>query len=117
MESGDLRYLLMGALAELRDRTERMASDLVEKGRKAEGRERKSEASGERLISKEMPSIEELADTVSRTVEKFLGQMGLVTKSDMESLERRMRSLERKLDRVGEPAKKPRAAKKPKQPA
>jgi polyhydroxyalkanoate synthesis regulator phasin len=64
------------------------------------------------LVDREILSLEEITDVISRTMERFLGQMGLVTKSDMETLEKRLNSLEKKLDRAAGPARKPRAAKK-----
>ncbi len=118
MESGDFRHLVMGIMRDLRERTEKMTSELVEKGKKTDLKERKTRPSAERRMDKEIPSIEDLTEIIGRTVEKFRGQMGLLTKSDMEALERRLDSLERKVDRlVGAGAaqeKKPRAAKKTK---
>jgi|BarGraNGADG00312_1021997.scaffolds.fasta_scaffold04016_2 polyhydroxyalkanoate synthesis regulator phasin len=118
MESGDFRHLLIGIMADLRERTEKMASELVEKGKKGEVKEKKSRPSKECRMDKEIPTIEDLTETVGRTVERFLGQMGLLTKSDMDALERRINSLERKVDRLAGTGaaqeKKPRAAKKTK---
>jgi polyhydroxyalkanoate synthesis regulator phasin len=112
VETGDFRYLVVGALNELRERTEKMTSGLVEKGRKVEVKEKKPRPCREALMEREMLSVEELTDMIGRTVEKFLGQMGFITKSDLESLEKRLNSLEKKLDRATGQQKRPTAAKK-----
>ncbi len=117
-ESGDFRHLLMGIVTDLRERTEKMASELVEKGKKGEVKEKKARPSVQGRMDKEIPSIDDLTETIGRTVERFLGQMGLLTKSDMDALERRIDSLERKVDRLAGAGaaqkKKPPAAKKTK---
>jgi polyhydroxyalkanoate synthesis regulator phasin len=112
IETGEIRYLVVGAFNELRERAEKMTSDLVEKGKKMETGEKKARPCRDALLDREILSVEEITDVISRTMERFLGQMGLVTKSDMESLEKRLNSLEKKLDRAAGPARKTRAAKK-----
>lgn len=116
METGDFRYFVLGAMTELRERTEKMASEFVEKGRTmspaSRARRGVVRTSGKALMGRDMPIMDDLTDMVGRTVERLLGQMGLVTKADIESLERRLQSLERKVNRLAEKEKPPRAAKK-----
>ena len=113
METGNVRHLLVGAVEEGRERMGKVTSELVDKGKKAEVRDKKDKPSEECRAEKEIPTMEDLTDMIGRTVERFLGQMGLMTKGDMESLERRIGSMERKMDRLMQ-EKKPPAAKKTK---
>ena len=90
MEMNDMPYLLLGALASVRDDSINTVDDMVKKGKK---------------------ESEELVDSVGKVVKDTLDSLGIVTKSDIKSVEDRLAGLEKKLGTAKKPAKK-KAAKK-----
>ncbi|MDY6794932.1 MAG: phasin family protein [Actinomycetota bacterium] len=101
IELTDLPYLIIGTFAELRERSEKLAKGLVNKGKgvapEAGKRAAKGKESREILKERGMHLSDELTETIGNTVEKALGQMGLITKSDIEALDKKLASLERKM--------------------
>jgi DNA-binding protein HU-beta len=132
----ELPYLVLGAVAAVREDSMKLAKDLVDKGKglapAAKGKAMDGAKAKDALIAKAKDSAkakdalvakgtqrsDEVTDAVVKSVQKLLSQMGLGTKSDVESLEKRLATLEKKADKPA--AKKParKAAKKPaKKPA
>ena len=107
MELNDMPYLLLGALASVRDDSINTVDDMVSKGKElAEGgkakvketaQDKKLEATIQDLVKKGKKESEELVDAVG--------------KSDIKSVEDRLAGLEKKLGTT-KPAKKKAAKKK-----
>lgn len=90
----DVPYLVVGSVVALQEELEKAADRLVEKGKSLtpEGR-KKAAASKKGLISKG----DEFSQVVARTVQRVLENAGLVTKSDLEELEKRVDSVEKQV--------------------
>jgi len=122
MEMNDMPYLLLGALASVRDDSINTVDDMVKKGKElAEGgkakvkesaQDKKLEATIQDLVKKGKKESEELVDSIGKVVKDTLDSLGIVTKSDIKSVEDRLSGLEKKLGTTKKPAKK-KAAKKP----
>jgi polyhydroxyalkanoate synthesis regulator phasin len=120
MELNDMPYLLLGALASVRDDKIKTVDDMVSKGKElAEGtkskakssvQDRKLDATVKELVKKGKQESAELVDAVGKVVKETLDSLGVVTKSDIKAVEKRLDSLEKKLSAA--PAKKPAAKKK-----
>ncbi|HEY5502197.1 MAG TPA: phasin family protein [Candidatus Anoxymicrobiaceae bacterium] len=126
MEMNDMPYLLLGALASVRDDSINTVDDMVKKGKElAEGgkakvketaQDKKLEATIQDLVKKGKKESEELVDSIGKVVKDTLDSLGIVTKSDIKSVEDRLAGLEKKLGTTKKPAKKAakkKAAKKP----
>jgi len=121
MEMNDMPYLLLGALASVRDDSINTVDDMVKKGKElAEGgkakvkesaQDKKLEATIQDLVKKGKKESEELVDAVGKVVKDTLDSLGIVTKSDIKSVEDRLAGLEKKLGTT-KPAKKKAAKKK-----
>ena len=121
MEMNDMPYLLLGALASVRDDSINTVDDMVKKGKElAEGgkakvkesaQDKKLEATIQDLVKMGKKESEELVDSIGKVVKDTLDSLGIVTKSDIKSVEDRLSGLEKKLGTTKKPAKK--AAKKP----
>lgn len=96
-EVTDFPYFIIGACAEMRDRAESMAQSLVERGKEV-APAAKGKTAGEALKRKGVERTDELTEAVGKKVEKLLDQMGLITKADIEALDKRLASLESKLE-------------------
>ena len=124
MELNDMPYLLLGALASVRDDSINNVDDMIAKGKElAEGgkakvkdsaQDRKLEATIQDLVKKGKKESAELVDAVGKVVKDTLDSLGIVTKADIKAVETRLASLEKKLGPAKKktPAKKKAAAKK-----
>lgn len=122
MEMNDMPYLLLGALASVRDDSINTVDDMVKKGKElAEGgkakvmetaQDRKIEATIQDLVKKGKKESEELVDAIGKVVKDTLDSLGIVTKSDIKGVEDRLAVLEKKLAPATKKATK-KAAKKP----
>jgi polyhydroxyalkanoate synthesis regulator phasin len=120
MELNDMPYLLLGALASVRDDSINNVDDMIKKGKElAEGgkakvketaQDKKLEATIQDLVKKGKKESEELVDAIGKVVKDTLDSLGIVTKSDIKAVEGRLANLEKKLGPTKKPAKK--AAKK-----
>lgn len=121
MELNDMPYLLLGALASVRDDSIKTVDQMIEKGKElAEGtkskvkdsaQDKRLEETMQDLIKKGKKESEELVESISKVVKDTLDSLGIVTKSDIKDLEKKLNSLEKKLS-TKKPAKK-KAARKP----
>lgn len=108
----DIPYLAVGAVVALEEEIEKAAERLVEKGKSLTPEGRKKMASAKKgLVSKG----DDFSQVVARTVQRALENTGIVTRSDLESIEGRVTVIEKKVTTMkkgpGKAAKK--AAKKP----
>lgn len=114
-ELSDIPFLLAGSVVALQEEVEKAADLLVEKGKSLtpEGRKKAmSEKKG--LISKG----DEFSVVVARTVQRVLENVGIVTRSDLEDIDRRVAVIEKKVaaskkKSSRKPAKKVVVVKKP----
>ena len=110
----DIPYLFVGVVVALEEEIQRLADLLVDKGKSLtpEGRKKvMSEKKG--LVSKG----DDFSQVVARTVQRALENTGLVTKADMDNLDRRVTQLEKKIATVKKKAEKPAAKKAAKKSA
>ena len=118
MNVTDFPYLMLGMAATLREKTQDMVEDMVEKGKglvpSAKDKVKKKKVATEKatlgLKQKSLQKTDELTEAVGDTVEKVLGQMGLITKSDINDLDKRLSSLERKINKKVKEAEKEKKA-------
>ncbi|MDD5447690.1 MAG: phasin family protein [Actinomycetota bacterium] len=120
MESNDIPYLVIGALASLRGESVKSVDDVIAKGKeiaektrsraKKTAGDKKLDAQIEELIKKGKKQREELIKSIAATVKDTLNSLGIVTKTDIKEIDKRLAALEKKV--TGKPSKKP-AAKKP----
>ena len=120
MELSDMPYLLLGALASVRDDSIKTVDDMVGKGKElAEGtvskaksiaEDKRLETTIQELVKKGKKESEELVEAVSRVIRDTLDSLGIVTKSDIKEIDNKLTDLEKKI--TGKPAKK-KARKKP----
>jgi polyhydroxyalkanoate synthesis regulator phasin len=124
MELNDMPFVLLGALASVRDDSIKTLDDMIAKGKDmAEGakgkarsatEQRKLDATVQELVKKGKKESEELVDAIGKVIKDTLDSLGVVTKSDIKNVETRLSAVEKKLG-PGAPAKKParkKAAKK-----
>jgi polyhydroxyalkanoate synthesis regulator phasin len=125
MNVTDIPYMMLGMAATLREAAQDMMEDMVEKGKglvpSAKDKMKKKKEATEKatlgLKQKSLQKTDELTEVVGDTVEKVLGQMGLITKSDINDLDKKLSSLERKLNKKAKEAEKDKKAEKAKTPA
>jgi len=120
MELNDMPFVLLGALASVRDDSIKTVDEMVAKGKEmAEGtkgkvrsaaEQRKLETTVQELVKKGKRESEDLVDAIGKVIKDTLDSLGIVTKSDIKGVENRLTSVERTLSGA-KPAKK--AAKKP----
>ena len=118
----DIPYMMLGMAATLREKTQEMMEGMVEKGKglapSAKEKVKKKKEATEKatlgLKQKSLQKSDELTEAVGDTVEKVLGQMGLITKSDINDLDKRLSSLERKINKKVKEAEKEKKAEKEK---
>lgn len=111
----DIPYLVVGAVVALQEEILKAADQLVEKGKSLtpEGR-KKVMAEKKGLVSKG----DEFSLVVARTVQRVLENAGLVTKVDIEDIDRRVTAMEKRLASSRKnAAKKPTRKKPAKNPA
>lgn len=109
----NIPYLAVGAVVALEEEIERAAERLIEKGKSLTPEGRKKMATAKKgLISKG----DDFSQVVARTVQRALENTGIVTRSDLETIEGRVTHIEKKVATMKKPvktaARKP-AAKKP----
>ena len=122
MNVTDIPYMMLGMAATLREKAQDMVEDMVEKGKglapsakeKVKKRKEATEKATLGLKQKSLQKTDELTEAVGDTVEKVLGQMGLITKSDINDLDKRLSSLERKINKKVKEAEKEKKAEKEK---
>jgi len=123
MELNEMPYLLLGALASVRDDSIKNVDDMITKGKElAEGgkakvkdaaQDNKLEATIQDLVKKGKKESEDLVDAIGGVVKDTLDSLGIVTKADIKGVEDRLADLEKKLAPAKKPAKKKPAKKKP----
>lgn len=116
----DMPYLLLGALASIRDDNIKTVDDMLVKGKelatgtKSKARstvqDKKLDATIKELVKKGKQEGADIVDAVGKAVKDTLDSLGVVTKSDIKAVEKRLDSLEKKLS--AKPARKPAAKKK-----
>ncbi len=119
MDRSDMPYVVLGALAATRDESIKTVEDMVKKGKEissgAKSKATKSQKSMEgllkELIEKGKKESDQIVEAVGKAVKDSLATMGIVTKSDLKSLEKRLATVEKKIG-ARKPAKK-KAARKP----
>ena len=120
MDFNDLPYLILGSMAAVKDDSIRSVDEMISKGKEiAEGtkskvkqtaEDRKLEATFQDLVKKGKKESEELVDAIGKVIKDTLNSLGVVTKSDIKAVERRLDSVEKKLGPA--PAGKKATAKK-----
>ena len=125
MDLNDMPFLLLGALASIRDDDIKTVDDMLVKGKElAEGtrskarstvKDKKFDATIKELVKKGKQESADLVDLVGKAVKDTLDSLGVVTKSDIKAVEKRLDSIEKKLSAkaAGKPAAKKKAAGKP----
>jgi len=112
IDLSDIPYLAVGALVAVEEEIQKAAERLVEKGKSLTPEGRKKMAAAKKgLVSKG----DDFSQVVARTVQRALENTGIVTRSDLESVEGRVTVIEKKVSGMkkgAKPAKKP-SAKKP----
>jgi polyhydroxyalkanoate synthesis regulator phasin len=120
MEINDMPYLLLGALASVRDENISTIDDMIDKGKElAEGtktkvktaQDKNLEATIQDLVKKGKKESEELVDAIGKVIKDTLDSLGIVTKNDIKGVEQRLTAVEKKLG-GGKPAKKKAGKKK-----
>lgn len=105
----DIPYLAVGAVVALQEEVEKAAERLVEKGKSLTPEGRKRIASTKKgLISKG----DEFSTVVAKTVQRALENTGIVTRSDLDSIEKRVTDIEKKVAKSKKPAAKKQASRK-----
>lgn len=114
MELNDVPYLLLGALASVRDDSIKSVDDMIKKGRElAEGtkskakstaQQKKLDATIQELVKKGKKESEDLVNSISNVIKDTLSNLGIVTKADIKEVEKRLADIEAKLS--GAPGKK-----------
>lgn len=123
MELYDMPYLVFGALASIRDESIKTVDEMIAKGKeltegastkvKSTAQDKKLEATIQDLVKKGKKESEELVEAVGKVVKDTLDALGIVTKSDIKDIDKRLAAVEKKLaPKKKKPAKK-KAAKKP----
>ena len=120
MELNEMPYLLLGALASVRDDNITSIDDMVGKGKElAEGtrskvrtaQDKNLEATIQDLVKKGKKESEDLVDAIGKVIKDTLDSLGIVTKKDIKRVENRLSAVEKKLG-GGKPAKKKKGRKK-----
>lgn len=114
MDLSDIPFLAVGAVVALQEEVEKAAERLVDKGKSLTPEGRKKMAGAKKgLISKG----DEFSTVVAKTVQRALENTGIVTHADLDSIEKRVTDIEKKVATRKKPAaRKParkKAAKKP----
>lgn len=126
MDLTDMPYLLLGALASVRDDSIKTVDEMVGKGKElAEGTkskarsvadDKKLEATIQDLVKKGKKESQELVEAVGKVVSDTLDSLGIVTKTDIKEIDRKLTELEKMVSGKTarkKPAKKKAAKKKP----
>ncbi len=112
IDLSDIPYLAVGALVAVEEEIQKAAERLVEKGKSLTPEGRKKMAAAKKgLVSKG----DDFSQVVARTVQRALENTGIVTRSDLESVEGRVTVIEKKVSGMkkgAKPAKKPSAKKR-----
>lgn len=112
IDLSDIPYLAVGALVAVEEEIQKAAERLVEKGKSLTPEGRKKMAAAKKgLVSKG----DDFSQVVARTVQRALENTGIVTRSDLESVEDRVTVIEKKISGMkkgAKPAKKPSAKKR-----
>jgi polyhydroxyalkanoate synthesis regulator phasin len=103
-ELSDIPYLVVGSVVALQEEIEKAAERLVDKGKSLtpEGRKKAMEEK-KGLVSKG----DDFSKVVARTVQRVLENVGLVTRSDLEDVDRRVTVIEKKVATKRKAARKP----------
>ena len=127
MDLNDMPYLLFGALASVKDESITSVDEMVAKGKdlatgtkskaRATVQDKKLDATVKELVKKGKQESADLVEAVGKAVKDTLDSLGVVTKSDIKNVEKRLDDLEKKLSAT--PANKPtkKATAKKKAPA
>jgi polyhydroxyalkanoate synthesis regulator phasin len=100
----DVPYLLVGSVVALQEEIEKAAERLVEKGTSLTPEGRTKMASTKKgLVSKG----DDFSHVVARTVQRALENTGIVTRSDLKTIEDRVSVIEKKVAKRERPAAKP----------
>ncbi len=108
----DVPYMFVGALVAIEEEINRAAERLIEKGKSLTPEGRKKLMSSKKGLASRG---DDFSQVVARTVQRVLENAGIVTRADLEDIDRRVDELEKKVTRrkpEAKPAKK-KAAKKP----
>lgn len=115
MDLNDMPYLLLGALASVKDESITSVDEMVAKGKdlatgtkskaRATVQDKKLDATVKELVKKGKQESADLVEAVGKAVKDTLDSLGVVTKSDIKNVEKRLDDLEKKLSAT--PAKKP----------
>lgn len=109
LDISNIRYIAVGAVVAVEEEIERAAQKLIEKGKSLTPEGRKKMASAKKgLVSKG----DEFSTVVARTVQRALENTGIVTRGDLEGIEKRVSEIEKKAARRKKPAAKKAEAKK-----
>ena len=122
MELNDMPFVLLGALASVRDDSIKSIDDMISKGKRmADGtkgkvknvaEQKRIDSTIQELVKKGKKESEELVEAIGKVVKDTLDSLGIVTKNDIKSVETRLSAVEKKLGPAKKPAKKAAAKKK-----
>ena len=114
MDLSDIPFLAVGAVVALQEEVEKAAERLVDKGKSLTPEGRKKMAGAKKgLISKG----DEFSTVVAKTVQRALENTGIVTHADLDSIEKRVTDIEKKVATRKKPAARKPAKKAAKKPA
>jgi len=109
MDLSDIPFLAVGAVVALQEEVEKAAERLVDKGKSLTPEGRKKMAGAKKgLISKG----DEFSTVVAKTVQRALENTGIVTHADLDSIEKRVTDIEKKVATRKKPAARKPARKK-----
>lgn len=98
----NIRYIAVGAVVAIEEEIERAAMKLVEKGKSLTPEGRKKMASAKKgLVSKG----DEFSTVVAKTVQRALENTGIVTRADLDGIEKRVTEIEKKASKRPRPSK------------
>lgn len=115
----DLPYLILGALTTAREEVEKVAKELVDKGKgivpsSASEKVKAGKAAGESVLSKGAQKTDDLTDSIAKTVQKALDSMGIITKADITEIDKKISAIEKKLEKKTATAQKAKESKEAK---
>lgn len=121
MDLNDMPYVVMGALASVRDDSINTLDDMVARGKEmaagTRGKvmnvadQKKVEATIQDLVKKGKKESGEFVESIGKVVKDTLDSLGIVTKNDIKVIDKRLAEVEKKLG-PAKPAKKAAAKKK-----